>query len=77
MLANGIGIIDPFYSGDNDEVKIQLLNFTDKPTRVTKGEALAQGMLVKREPVEWLEVESMGTDGHGGYRTSCAAQKLS
>lgn len=69
MLANGIGIVDPFYSGDEDEIKIQLLNFTDKPVKVVKGEALAQGVIVKREPVEWQEIETMGTNGHGGYRT--------
>lgn len=69
MLANGIGIVDPFYSGDKDELKIQLLNFTDAPVEVTKGETLAQGVIVKREPVEWLEVESMDHSGHGGYQT--------
>lgn len=67
MLANGIGIIDPFYCGDKDEIKIQLLNFTDKPVDVKKGELLTQGLLVKHEAVNWEEVDSFGTDGHGGY----------
>jgi dUTP pyrophosphatase len=70
MLANGIGIVDPFYSGDKDEIKLQLFNITDKPVAVKKGEALAQGVIVKREAIEWIEVDSMGTDGHGGYQTS-------
>lgn len=69
MLANGVGIIDPFYSGNSDELKIQLLNFTDRPIEVRKGETLAQGIIVRREPVEWEEVDTMGTDGHGGYKT--------
>lgn len=69
MLANGVGILDPFYSGDSDELKIQLLNFTDKPVEVHKGEALVQGVIVRREPVEWEEVDVMGVDGHGGYKT--------
>ena len=69
MLANGIGIVDPFYSGDSDELKIQLLNFTDQPVEVHKGEALAQGVIVRREPIEWEEVEAMDADGHGGYKT--------
>jgi dUTP pyrophosphatase len=69
MLANGVGIVDPFYSGDSDELKIQLLNFTDKPVEVKKGEALAQGVIVRREPVEWEEVDEMGADGHGDYKT--------
>lgn len=69
MLANGVGVVDPFYSGDNDELKIQLFNFTDKPVNVKKGETLAQGIIVRREPIEWDEVESMGSSGHGGYKT--------
>ena len=69
MLANGIGIVDPFFSGDADELKIQLYNITDKPVEVKKGETLAQGIIVRREPVEWEEVETMGVDGHGGYKT--------
>jgi deoxyuridine 5'-triphosphate nucleotidohydrolase len=70
MLANGIGIIDPFYSGNHDELKIQLLNFTDKSVKVKRGETLAQGVIVRREPVEWEEVDEMGADGHGGYKTN-------
>ena len=70
MLANGIGVVDPFYSGDKDEIRIQLFNITDKPVTVERGEALAQGVIVKRESVEWVEVDTMGTDGHGGYATN-------
>lgn len=33
MLANGIAIIDPFYCGDKDEIKIMLFNITDKTRR--------------------------------------------
>ena len=69
MLANGVGLIDPFYSGDKDEIKIQLFNITDEPVTVEKGEQLAQGVLVRMEPAEWFEVDTFGTDGHGGYVT--------
>lgn len=74
MLANGVGIVDPFYSGDKDEIKIQLFNITDEPVEVAKGEVLAQGIIVKRESVEWVEVDTMGSDGHGGYETSLKEQ---
>lgn len=69
MLASGVGIIDPFYSGNEDEIKIQLVNITNTPVTVMKGEVLAQGVIVKREPVEWIEVETIGKSGHGGYKT--------
>jgi dUTP pyrophosphatase len=67
ILANGVGIIDPFFNGDNDVPKIQLYNITDKPVVVRKGETLVQGIIIRREPIEWDEVTSMGHDGHGGY----------
>jgi dUTP pyrophosphatase len=69
VLANSPGIVDPFYSGDSDELKIQLYNITDKPVTVTKGEALVQGIILRREPVEWEEVDKMSGEGHGGYKT--------
>lgn len=68
MMANSIGIVDPFFSGDKDEMLVQLLNFTDQPVEVTRGELLTQAILMKHEPIEWEEVETLGTDGYGGYK---------
>src|SRR5690242_4757344 len=31
MIANGVGVVDEDYCGPQDEVKIQVLNFTDQP----------------------------------------------
>ena len=42
MKPNGIGIIDPDYSGNEDEVKSVYYNFTDQPVTVEKGERIAQ-----------------------------------
>ncbi len=70
ILANGVGVVDPFYNGDTDEIKIQLYNITNKPVRVKKGDALVQGIIVRREPVEWEEVDNMNSEGHGGYKTA-------
>lgn len=68
ILANGIGIIDPFYSGNQDEMKILLLNITNKPVEIKKGELLVQGILIKNESIEWSEVDTFGSAGHGGYK---------
>jgi dUTP pyrophosphatase len=68
MLANGVGVVDAFYHGDDDEVMTFFLNITDDPVTVEAGERIAQGMIMKTEPVTWREVESMESDGHGGYR---------
>lgn len=70
MLANGVGVVDPFYCGDNDENLAFFLNITDQPVTVEAGDKVVQGMIMRTEPIEWQEVESMNSDGHGGYQHS-------
>ena len=67
MVANGVGVLDSFFSGDKDEIMIECFNFTDKPVEVKRGERIAQGMIVKFETAEWEEVESMDDRGRGGF----------
>lgn len=67
MLANGVGVVDPFYCGDDDENLAFLLNITDKPVTVKKGDRVVQAMVIKTEEVTWDEVNSMNEVGHGGY----------
>lgn len=69
ILANGVGVIDLFYSGDKDEIVFEFLNITEEVIEIKKGEILAQGMIIKHSQVEWNEVEKMGTQGIGGYET--------
>src|SRR5918993_4239181 len=47
MVANGVGVIDEDYCGATDEVKIQVLNFTNDTVRVNKGDRIAQGILLE------------------------------
>lgn len=67
MMPNAPGIIDPFYNGDKDEIRVQLFNFTSKPVTVEAGEQLVQGVILKHYPPNWQEVDTFGRDGHGGY----------
>lgn len=67
MVANGVGVLDSFFSGDKDEIMIELFNFTNKDVEVVRGEHLAQGLVIKHEEVEWEEVEKMPNKGRGGY----------
>src|SRR5687767_15830725 len=46
MVANGVGIVDPDYSGPNDEVMIQVLNITDGEVAIRRGDRLAQGIVL-------------------------------
>lgn len=66
-LANGVGVIDPFYDGDNDEILAFLTNITNEPVTINAGDKVVQGMIMKVEPVTWAETDHFGTDGHGGY----------
>src|SRR6186997_914618 len=40
MVANGVGIIDSDYCGPADEIKIQVLNITDDPVVVRRGDRI-------------------------------------
>jgi dUTP pyrophosphatase len=68
MTVNGVGVVDPFYCGDEDENFAFFLNISDKPVTVEAGDKLVQGMIIKTESVSWQEVTSMNDTGHGGYQ---------
>jgi dUTP pyrophosphatase len=67
MVANGVGVIDADYSGPDDEIKIQVLNITDAPVKVTRGDRLAQGIVLPCPTVEWEEVTEMTQPTRGGF----------
>ena len=69
MVANGVGVIDPDYCGETDEVKILVTNFTDAPVTVAAGDRIAQGILLAAPRVEWVEGEAAGTS-RGGFGSS-------
>lgn len=58
-MPNSIGVIDPFYCGDDNENMLLFRNITDKTVYIKKGEKLAQGILVKFEKVEFVEVDKL------------------
>jgi dUTP pyrophosphatase len=67
MVANGVGVIDADYCGPADEVKIQVLNFTDGPVQVKRGDRLAQGIVLPTPKVEWEEVTDLVAPTRGGF----------
>lgn len=52
---HGLGIIDHDYCGKDDEIKIQVQNFSDAEVVVQKGERIAQGLFVQIDRAEWEE----------------------
>lgn len=67
MLANGIGLVDPDYSGPTDEVRLALFNFGERPVEVTRGERLAQGLVVATPRVHWEEAAIWPSVSRGGF----------
>jgi dUTP pyrophosphatase len=67
MVANGIGIVDSDYAGPDDEVKVEVVNFTPGPVRVEAGERIAQGLVLSVTRVEWEEVAQPGAPARGGF----------
>jgi len=67
MVANGVGIIDSDYCGPADEIKIQVLNITDAPVKVARGDRLAQGIVLPSPRIEWDEVQEIAQPSRGGF----------
>jgi dUTP pyrophosphatase len=72
MVANGVGVIDADYCGPADEIKIQLLNFTDAPVKISKGDRLAQGIVLPSPVIEWEETDEMNVPTRGGFGSTGA-----
>ena len=66
MLGNGIAIFDEDFSGDNDEYKVILYNFTDEPVEIKKGERITQIIVMPYDRVTWNEVASLDNADRGG-----------
>jgi dUTP pyrophosphatase len=67
VVANGVGVIDPDYSGPADEVMIQVLNVTNGDVTVKRGDRLAQGIVLPAPRVSWEEVEEIREVTRGGF----------
>ena len=67
IVANGVGVIDPDYSGPNDEVMIQVMNVTDSDVTIIRGDRLAQGIVLPAPRVLWEEVSEIREATRGGF----------
>ncbi len=70
MFANGVGIFDEDYSGNDDEYRAILYNFTDEPIEVQKGDRVAQILFVPYTKVSLNEVDSLENESRGGLGTT-------
>ena len=67
-IPNAPGTIDPGYRG---EIRVILLNLGLAPYTIHAGDRVAQLVVARYEPVEWLESELSGSArGAGGFGSS-------
>jgi dUTP pyrophosphatase len=67
LMPHGVGLIDQDYRGPDDEVGIQLYNFSDTTVTVSRGERIAQFMIVPIGLCELVEVEATEAASRGGF----------
>lgn len=67
MLANGVAVMDQDYSGNNDEYKSVVYNFTKSDVVIERGDRIVQGLILPIEKCDWNEVSDMGTKDRGGF----------
>jgi dUTP pyrophosphatase len=67
MVANGVGVVDSDYCGPNDEIKIEVYNFTARAVHIKAGDRIAQGILIPTVRVQWDEAAELRTESRGGF----------
>lgn len=68
LLANGIGVGDTDFCGENDEYMAALYNFSDKAVTIEKGERIAQLLIMQYEKVQLLEKDHFNNQpDRGGF----------
>ena len=67
VVANGVGVVDSDYCGPEDEIRIQVLNVTDRPVAIRRGDRLAQGLILPFVRADWREGEAPARPTRGGF----------
>lgn len=70
IVANSVGVIDQDYSGEEDELKLSVLNVTKKNVTVEKGERICQGIFLKLSIAKFTESKKMSKKSRGGFGTT-------
>lgn len=67
LIPHGVGVIDQDYCGEDDEVKIQIYNFSEQPVTIERGDRIAQAIFVRVDQVDWIEVSETHSKTRGGF----------
>jgi dUTP pyrophosphatase len=67
IMANGIGIGDEDYCGNDDEYRAALFNLSDREVLVEKGERIVQMIILPVEKAQLIETENLSGKNRGGF----------
>ena len=67
LIPHGVGVIDQDYCGEDDEIKIQVYNYSSTPVTVERGDRIAQGIFVRVDTAQWSEVDRIDSETRGGF----------
>jgi dUTP pyrophosphatase len=67
VVANGVGVVDSDYCGPADEIRIQVLNVTQAPVEIRRGDRLAQGIILPFVRADWDEQDAPDRPTRGGF----------
>ena len=66
-IPHGIGIIDPDFCGPEDEIKMQVYNFSKNTVSIAKGQRICQAVFVKIDKAQWDEVDQISDKTRGSF----------
>ncbi len=68
IVANGLGVLDSDYRGPADEARILVLNYTQAPVTIARGDRLAQAFVLKVPRVAFVPLHhDDGGKSRGGF----------
>ncbi len=67
LSPHGIGIIDQDFCGPQDEIHLQVYNFTENTVKIEKGQRIGQACFVRINKAIWQEIDEIKDDSRGGF----------
>jgi dUTP pyrophosphatase len=68
IVANGLGVLDSDYRGPADEARVLVLNYTDAPVAITRGDRIAQAFVLRVPRVAFVPLtHEQGEQSRGGF----------
>ncbi len=70
IVPNGVGIGDEDFCGDNDEYHLPVLNLTNAPIKIDRGDRIAQMLILPYEKMRLHETHQLDSKSRGGFGTT-------